>query len=171
MEAQWIADRAALRCLARQHPEWTQSQLAACIGRSLSFVKKWVARFRTVPAEDVTVLFSRSRARKTPPLPPHPRIIERIIDIRTAPPENLHRTPGPRAILYYLHRDADLQAQGLHPPRSTRTVWKILRQQGYILDEAERTHEPLEPREPLEEVQMDFKDASRDRKSVVRERV
>ena len=160
MEAQWIADRAALRCLARQHPEWTHRQLATCIGRSLSFVKKWLARFRAASEADVGVLFSRSRARKTPPLPLHPRIVQRIIEIRTAPPENLHRTPGPRAILYYLHRDADLHAQGIVLPRSTRTIWKILRQQGYILDEAEHAHQPLEPREPLQEVQMDFKDAS-----------
>jgi hypothetical protein len=34
MEAQWIADRAALRCLARQHPDWTHEELAVCIGRS-----------------------------------------------------------------------------------------------------------------------------------------
>ena len=41
MEAQWIADRAAVRCLARQHPDWTPQELALCGGRSRRFVKKW----------------------------------------------------------------------------------------------------------------------------------
>jgi hypothetical protein len=83
-----------------------------------------------------------------------------VIEIRTSPPENLQRTPGPRTILYYLKRDADLQAQGIVPPTSTRTIWKILRQLGYILDPPEHTHKPLPPLEPLQEVQMDFKDAT-----------
>jgi Homeodomain-like domain-containing protein len=65
MEAQWIADRAALRCLARQHPDWTQQELAGCLGRSRRFVKKWLKRFRQAPADDQAVLHSRSCARKT----------------------------------------------------------------------------------------------------------
>jgi integrase-like protein len=39
-------------------------------------------------------------------------------------------------------------------------VWKILRKLGYILDAPERKRQPLELRDPLEEVQMDFKDAT-----------
>ena len=160
MEAQWVAKRAALRWLARHHPDWTQGQLASFLDCSPSFVKKWLHRFRDADPDDMQVLFSRSRARHTPPPPPDLRVVQRIIEIRTSPPENLQRTPGPRAILYYLHRDADLAAAGLTPPRSTRTIWKILRQLGYILDPPERKHRPSEPREPLQEVQMDFKDAS-----------
>ena len=66
MEAQWIADRAALRCLSRQHPDWTHEELAVCVGRSRSFVKKWLKRFREAAPDDLTVLHSRSCARKTP---------------------------------------------------------------------------------------------------------
>ncbi len=142
MEAQWVAQRAALRCLVQQHPHWTQGQLASFLGCSVSFVKKWLHRFRAAEPNDVGVLFSRSRARHTPPPPPDLRLVERIIEIRTSPPENLQRTPGPRAILYYLHRDPDLQAQGIVPPRSTRTIWKILRKLGCILDPPERTRHP-----------------------------
>src|SRR6266496_1857345 len=160
MEAQWVAKRAMLRHLASLHPEWTRPQLAAAVGTSLSFVKKWLTRFREADPNDLQVLFSRSRARHTPPPPPDLRIVQRIAEIRTTPPENLQRTPGPRAIIYYLHRDADLAAQGIVPPTSTRTIWKILRTLGLILDPAERTHKPLEPCEPLQEVQMDFKDAT-----------
>jgi transposase InsO family protein len=158
MEAQWVAKRAMLRHLASLHPEWTRPQLAAALGASVSFVKKWLTRFRETDPNDLHVLFSRSRARHTPPPLPDLRLVQRIIEIRTTPPEHLQRTPGPRTILYYLTRDTDLAAQGVVPPTSTRTVWKILRKLGFILDPAERTHKPLELCEPLQEVQTDFKD-------------
>jgi transposase InsO family protein len=85
-------------------------------------------------------------------------VVERIVQIRQAPPENLQRVAGSRTILYYLHRDPELQAQGLRLPRSARTIWKILRKLGLILDPPGARHQPLPPREPLEEVQIDFKD-------------
>jgi hypothetical protein len=110
MEARWICDRAALRCLLCQHPDWSTTQLAQAIGRSLSFVKKWRKRFRAAAADDVTLLRSRSRARHTPFPSPHPEVVVRILAIREQPPENLQRVPGPRTILYYLHRDPHLQA-------------------------------------------------------------
>jgi hypothetical protein len=59
-----------------------------------------------------------------------------------------------------LDRDPDLQAQGLQVPRSARTMWKILRTEGLILASPAARHQPLPPREPLEEVQMDFKDVT-----------
>jgi len=106
------------------------------------------------------VLRSRSRARHTPFPPPHPEVVARIVAIREHPPENLQRVPGPRTILYYLHRDPHLQALGLAPPRSSRTIWKILRREGCILPPAQRKRRPLPKRQPLEEIQVDFKDAS-----------
>jgi hypothetical protein len=160
MEAQWVAKRSALRCLALQHPEWTQPQLAQACGASVSFVKKWLKRFRETDPNDLKVLFSRSRARHTPPPPPDLHLVQGVIEIRTSPPENLQRIPGPRTILYYLKRDPDLAAQGIAPPRSTRTIWKLLRKLGFILDPSERAHKTLPPCEPLQEVQIDFKDAS-----------
>jgi hypothetical protein len=86
--------------------------------------------------------------------------VQRIVEIREQPPENRKLTPGPRAILYYLHRDQELQAQGVSLPRSTRTVWRILRQLGCILDAPHRHHRPQERPDPLEEIQLDFKDAT-----------
>jgi len=160
MEAQWIAKPAMLRHLASLHPEWTRPQLALACNCSVSFVKKWLKRFRETDPNDLHVLFSRSRARHTPPPSLDLRLVQRVIEIRMAPPENLQRTPGPRTILYYLKHDADLQAQGVVPPTSTRTIWKLLRKLGLILDPAERTRKPLEPCEPMQEVQMDFKDAT-----------
>jgi transcriptional regulator with XRE-family HTH domain len=144
METEWIADRATLRSLAREHPEWTQQELANALGRSVSWIKKWLKRLREAPSDDVQVLLSHSRAHRTPYPHVHPCIIQRIAQIREQPPENLQRTPGPRAILYYLHRDQELQVQGQSLPRSTRTIWRILRKLGYILD---APHRPRRPRD------------------------
>ncbi len=160
MEVEWIADRAALRSLAQQHPEWTQRELADAVGRSLSWIKKWLKRLREAPPDDLHVLLSHSRAHHAPYPQVHPRIIQRIVEMREQPPENLHRTPGPRAILYYLHRDKELQAHNQPLPRSTRTVWRILRKCGCILDAPHRSRRPQERPEPMEEIQLDFKDAT-----------
>jgi transposase InsO family protein len=160
MEADWIAKRAMLRWLLHTHPEWTQQDYAAFLHCSVGWVKKWKKRLLLAPTDDLMVLHSRSRARRTPFPAPHPAVVERIVQIRQAPPENLKRIPGSRTILYYLHRDPDLQAQGLPVPRSARTIWKILRKLGLILDPPDARHQRLPPREPLEEVQMDFKDVS-----------
>lgn len=130
MEAELFAQRATLRCLARQHPEWTQAELATTLHRSRSWVVKWLARFKEVPPDDLEVLYARSRARHIPPPSTPKAVVERILAIRDEPPEHLRRVPGPKAILYYLPRDSAAQALGLPLPRSTRTIWKILRQHG-----------------------------------------
>ena len=38
METIWFAQRAALSCLVRHHPDWTAADLAAAVGRSHSWV-------------------------------------------------------------------------------------------------------------------------------------
>jgi hypothetical protein len=47
-----------------------------------------------------------------------------------------------------------------HVPRSTKTIWKILRSNARILLDRRRRPTPLERREPLQEIQIDFKDDS-----------
>ena len=106
------------------------------------------------------MLHSQSRARKQPLAGFDPRVIDRILDIRDQPPDHLQRTPGPKAILYYLARDRDLQAANLRLPRSTRTVWQILRQHGRIPIPGERRHTPVERPAPMTAWQLDFKDVS-----------
>src|SRR5262249_13852771 len=101
---------------------------------------------------------SRSRARHTPPPSTPKAVVERILAIRDEPPEHLHRVPGPKAIVYYLPRDSAAQALGVPLPRSTRTIWKVLRAHGRIELEVPRRHQPLPPRDPMAEVQLDFKD-------------
>jgi hypothetical protein len=87
-------------------------------------------------------------------------VIARILEMRDQPPEGLRRVPGPQALLYYLHRDADLAARGEVLPRSTRTVWLILARYGRIVRARRPDHEPVERPAPMTEWQLDLKDAS-----------
>jgi transposase InsO family protein len=107
-------------------------------------------------------LHARSRARHTPPasLASQLVVVQRILEIRSAPPENLQRVPGPEAILYYLQRDPFLTHAGVRLPRSQTSIWKILRQAGCIAQDRRRKPKPLELRQPGEEVQLDLKDGS-----------
>jgi hypothetical protein len=156
----WLADRAMLQRLLQEHPEWSRQELAQRIGRSLGWVKKWKKRLREAPAADTIVLLGKPFGRKTPSPQTDAEVEQRILAIRDAPPEHLHRTPGPRAILYYLPRDPQLQHRIETLPHSTRTIWKILRRNGRIAQKKLHQRHPLERPQPLEEVQMDFKSVS-----------
>lgn len=158
MEAIWFARRAALHCLSREHPDWTTADLAAAVGGSESFVKKWLARLKQATITDPMLYHARSHARHTPP-PSTPRsVVERILALRDEPPAHLRRVPGPRTIIAFLHQDPEALALGMPLPRSTRTVWKVLRAHDRIAPELPHQHHPLVPPEPLEEVQADFTD-------------
>jgi hypothetical protein len=69
---------------------------------------KWQVRLQSVPRGDLETLhqvaLGLSRARHHPPERIDQAIEAVIIAIRDEPPEGLRRTPGPRAILYYLPR-------------------------------------------------------------------
>ncbi len=73
--------------------------------------------------------------------------------MRDAPPEGLQRTPGPKAILYYLPRDPDLQAERL--PRSSRTIYRILQQAGRIAHRLPHVQEELARPAPMSHWQVD----------------
>ncbi|NWJ49095.1 MAG: hypothetical protein HXX08_24825 [Chloroflexi bacterium] len=107
------ADRANLRLLLRDQPDWNHSQLAFAINRSLSWIKKWCNRLKKAPSDDPSVLISLKRGRKSPFPPPNPLLVERILEIRDHPPDNLKRTPGPKAISYYLAKDKVLAENGV----------------------------------------------------------
>jgi transposase InsO family protein len=122
--------------------------------------QKWSKRLRNAAPDDTTVLQSLSRARKHPPPTISQIVIDRILAIRDDPPQNLKRVPGPKAIHYYLQLDATTTLAGERLPRSTRTIWRILRQHQRIRLLPHQTHQPLERPEPLCHWQLDFKDAS-----------
>ena len=162
LEADLIVKRATLRWLAQRHPQWTHQELATALQMSRSWVSKWLPRLRQADPQDVMALHARSRARHTPPasIASQLVVVQRILEIRIAPPENLQRVPGPEAILYYLQRDPFLTHAGVRLPRSQTSIWKILRQAGCIAQDRRRKPKPLELRQPGEEVQLDLKDAS-----------
>ena len=161
-EADLITKRAALRWLVQQHPQWAHQDLADALAMSRSWVSKWLQRLRQADPHEVMALHSRSRARHTPPasIASQPAVVQRILEIRVEPPENLQRVPGPEAILYYLQRDPVLNQAGVRLPHSQTTIWKILRQAGCIEEHRRRKPKPRELRQPGEEVQFDLKDAS-----------
>ena len=159
-EEELYADRAALRRLLQTQPDWTHAELAARLCRSVSWVKKWTARLRTAPPGDMQVLWSRSRAHRTPYHRWDDTVVARILELRDQPPGGLRRVPGPKAILYYLWRDPDLRARGAALPRSTGAVWHILDRHGRIVRAHRPDHEPVERPAPLTSWHLDFKDAS-----------
>lgn len=160
MEAVYYAARANFRRLLGEHPTWTRQQYAQAVGMSQGWVKKWSKRLRAVPPDDEAVLHSQSRARKHPPEHISEEVVDRILEMRDQPPEGLRRTPGPKALLYYLPRDADLAASGARLPRSSRTIYRILCQAGRIPHHVPSLHDPLERPMPMSQWQLDFKDAS-----------
>ena len=160
MEAVYYAARGNLRCLLHLHPSWTRAQFAEATGMSLSWVDKWKKRLKSAPLEDEQVLRGLSRAPHHPPPELDSLVVDRLLDIRDEPPEGLGRTPGPKAILYYLARDESLQQAGLRLPRSTRTIHRLLREQGRIAPRLPHLCEPVERPKPMQRWQLDFKDAS-----------
>jgi hypothetical protein len=112
MEAIWFARRAALHCLSQQHPDWSNADLAAAVGASGSFVKKWLNRLKRATTMDPTLYQARSHARHTPP-PSTPRpVVARILALRDEPPNHLRRVPGPRTIVAFLHQDPEALVYG-----------------------------------------------------------
>lgn len=160
MDAQLIVDRRRLRCLLDTRPDWKLQDLADAIGRSLSWVKKWVKRLRQAAPDDQAVFVGHSCVRHTPPPKLSQLVIDRILSIRDHPPHNLGRVPGPKAILYYLNQEASTSLQDHYLPRSTRTIWRILHQYQRIEQPPQRKHQKIERPEPMQSWQLDFKDAS-----------
>jgi transposase InsO family protein len=160
MEEEWYAGRAALRLALRERPRAPAPRLARELGRSLSWVKKWRRRLRAAAPDDEGVLHSRSRARRHPPPALDGAVVDRLLEIRDEPPANLQRVPGPKAILYFLHQDPGLRAAQARLPRSTSTIWALLRRHGRLPRRRPADHEPLDRPPPLTSWQFDFKDVS-----------
>jgi hypothetical protein len=158
MEEEWMRDRALLYDLLKTTPDASPRALAQAIGRSVSWVKKWRRRLAEGDPHDPSLFYSDSRAHHAPSFRWDGRVIQRIVEMRFAPPENLKRVPGPRALLCYLPRDPELQAAQIPLLRSSRTIWKILHATGCLVPHSKEPPHPHELRKPLEESQMDFKD-------------
>ncbi len=125
---------------------------------SLGWVKKWKKRLQEAAPEEEQVLPSRSRARKQPPERISQTVTDRLIQMRDEPPEGLQRTPGPKAILYSLPRDEQLQGERL--PRSSRTIYRILQHAGRIAHRLAHLQEERARPAPMSRWELDCKDAA-----------
>ena len=155
MESEWQLDRIQLYQLRREHPAWTLKQLAQAVGRYLSWVKKWLRRFRESPQPCLEMFQSRSRAPHHRQRQVVPAVRAAILGLRDSLNEAYGRVVGPKAILYHLHHDTLLQSQENYLPRSTRTIWQVLKEGGRISTRI-YDHHPIERPEPMQHWEMDF---------------
>src|SRR5215471_2948014 len=91
------------------HTHWPKRS-----GVELRWVKKWRKRLAAGDLQDPSVLCSYSRAHHAPSFRWDVLVTQKMVEMRLAPPENLQRVPGPRALLYYLPRDESV-ARGTPP--------------------------------------------------------
>lgn len=155
MESVWEMDRMRLYQLRRAHPDWSQPRLAQVLKRSVSWVKKWLKRFRETKTPSLTMFKSQSRAPHH-----HPRAIvkevrDAILSLRDALTERYGRVAGPKPILYHLHQDSVLKTKSVYLPRSTTPIWKVLKEGGRIPTRV-KEHHPIERPEPMQHWEMDF---------------
>ena len=159
-EEEWVVSRSKLREVWLEHPEWSHQEMADELGCSKSWVKNWIKRIRSAPLESQEVLQGKSRVPKHLPPSMDPKIVEKILEIRDHPPQQLGRTPGPLTILYYLNKDPACKEAGCKLPRSTRTIWKVLAKHHRIYHPLQGVVEPEERPQPGVEWGMDFHDVS-----------
>jgi hypothetical protein len=155
MESEWALDRMRLYQLRRDHPDWTLAQLARAIGYSLSWVKKWLRRFRETVVQGVEMFQSHSRAPKHRPKQIVPLVRDAILGLRDALIERYGRIVGAKTILYHLHRDPALQRQTVYLPQSSRTIWRVLKEGGRIASRVHDYHPVVRP-EPMRHWELDF---------------
>jgi transposase InsO family protein len=159
-QAQLVLDRAKLRQLRRDQPQWSIGQLSKATHHSKFWVKKWLPRFELAPPDDEQVLWGWPTTPKTPRPKPPSELLDRLEYLREHPPDGLNRTPGPKPLLYYLQKDPVLREKGLTPPRSTSTIWRYLVLRGCIARPGLKKHQSLERAEPGTAMATDFKDSS-----------
>lgn len=145
-DTQWTFDRIRLYKLRRRHPTWTYQQLADKLQYSVSWVKKWLKRFREAQVQNLQLFSSRSRAPKNPVGKVTPAIRDFILSLRQKLPERYGRVPGDKTILYHLHQDGYFD-EDVKLPTSNATIWRVLKDAGYI-PERVKTHVPLDLQHP-----------------------
>lgn len=155
MEGEWELDRMRLYQLRREHPEWTLVQLAQAVGRCLSWVKKWLKRFREAGEVRLEMFKSQSRAPHHRPYQVVEGVREAILSLRDQLKEVYGRVVGSKTILYHLHQDRVLQEQAVYVPRASSTIWKVLKEGGRIPRRV-REHYPVQRPEPMQHWEMDF---------------
>jgi hypothetical protein len=117
-------DRIRLYNLWQQHPQWPKRQLAEVLGYSLSWVKKWLRRFRETQVHDLALFRSRSRAPKNPARKVTDQVRNAILRLRSELAAIYGRVVGPKTIVYHLQQEPTLVDEAI--PTSTATIWRVL---------------------------------------------
>jgi len=159
-EVNRLVDRVKLYDLWQQHPTWKPAQFGESIGRSRSWVRDWLHRYKSVASPQPEMFHSRSRARITSNKRVGPEVEAAILRLRDELPAAYHRVVGPETILYHLHKEDDLREAGHYLPASTSTIWSILDSNNRIARQSPRERHPEELAEPMAVWQMDFKSVS-----------
>lgn len=155
MEAVWEIERMKLFQLVRDYPDWSTSRLADAMGHSLSWVKKWRKRFRQAQQPSLALFQGQSRAPKTRSKPLTPLVRNAILSLRDQLKAVYRRVVGPKTILYHLHQDPLIQQREDFVPRSSGTIWRVLKEGGRIPSRV-REHHPVERPAPMTHWEMDF---------------
>ena len=162
MEVEWIADRAHLRKVMRQHSGWSiqdiHREVSEDINRCFEWTRKWYHRLNNCDPNDGTVLMSRSRRHKTPYSLVGEEVEAKIIDLRDTLSKQYNRRIGPRNILYHLQQDVSLKQRKSYIPTSPSTITKILHKYSRIPRRLPVIHIPREPAEPMQVLEIDFAD-------------
>jgi hypothetical protein len=128
MTISYSAARANVYHVWQQHPDWNHAELAAAVGSSKEWVKKWLKRFRQELAAGLAVeqiLQGHSHVRKHLPTKTHPLGVQQVLSIRDQPAEGLRRVPGKVPIRSYLQRDPAWQVLQVPIP-SCKTISRLL---------------------------------------------
>lgn len=155
MEVVWEFERMKLFQLVRDHPDWSSARLAEAIGHSLSWVKKWCQRFRQAQQPSLALFQGQSRAPKTRAKHLTPDVRDAILSLRDQLKEVYRRVVGPKTILYHLHQDPVIKQGDAFVPRSSCTIWRVLKDGGRIPKRV-REHHPIERPAPMTHWEMDF---------------
>ena len=155
-ETRLIYERMQLHDLMKQHPEWSQRQLARHLHHDPKWVRKWQQRLQATAAVTLNSFRSASRAPKSPPRRVAPEAKALIAQLRGELSERYHRPAGARTILAELRHYQQSQHPAFPLPRASSTITRLLREMGFIRPAPRRYHEPLLLPAPMEEWEMDF---------------
>ncbi|MBA3868265.1 MAG: transposase [Anaerolineae bacterium] len=155
MDTLWELERMKLFQIMQEHPDWSTARLAETIQHSLSWVKKWCQRFRNTKQVSLELFQSQSRAPKTRSKSLTPLVRDVILSLRDQLKAIYGRVVGPKPILYHLQQDPLLKQNNVFVPRSSCTIWRVLKDGGRIPTRV-HDHHPVERPTPMEHWEMDF---------------
>lgn len=147
-ETKLVYHRMKLRHLMKEHPDWTNKQLAEAIGLSVSWVRKWrpICKQEAAQLKDFT---SKSRAPKRVANKTSQEAIHYVINVHKELSKKYNRRIGPDLIVRELReRQATTE---IRLPRSNKTVWRILVANGLITKKPKKVTEPTNLSAPTEE--------------------